>query len=76
MTDFDFVLLNRPVRGTGGFQNLLRRIKAGYDPATGTLEISALDAERVIRYSANYGGGGFQERLGLLVTALAQPSAE
>ena len=76
MTDADLGLLNRPVRGTGGFQNLLRRIKAGYDPATGTLEVSALDAERVFRYSDKYGGGGFQERPGPLVAALALPSAE
>ena len=73
---WDFVPLDRPVRGEGGFQNLLRRIRAGYDPATGTLEISAPDAERVMRYSADYGGGGFQGRLGPLATALTQPGTE
>ncbi len=72
----DFALLDRPVRGQGGFQNLLRRIRAGYDPATETLEVSGPDAERVTRYSADYGGGGFQGRLGPLATALAHPSAE
>ena len=72
----DFAPLDRPVRGEGGFQNLLRRIRAGYDRATETLEISAPDAERVMRYSADYGGGGFQGRLGPLAIALAQPSAE
>lgn len=76
VTESDFAALDRPVRGEGGFQNLLRRIRAGYDPATGTLEISAPDAKRVMRYSADYGGGGFQERLGPLVATLAQPSAE
>ena len=76
VADSDFAPLDRPVRGEGGFQNLLRRIRAGHDPATGTLEISAPDAERVMRYSADYGGGGFQDRLGPLATALAQPGTE
>ena len=74
LTASDFSLLNQPVRGAGGFQNLLRRIKAGYDPGTGTLQISALDEEQVIRYSGDYGGGGFQGRLGPLVAALIRPS--
>ncbi len=76
LADFDFGFLNQTVRGAGGFQNLLRRIKAGYDPRAGTLQISALDEERVIRYSADYGGGGFQGRLGPLVAALTRPNGE
>ena len=75
VNESDFAPLDRPVRGEGGFQNLLRGIRAGYDPATGTLEISAPDAERVMRYSADYGGGGFQDRLRPLAMAVAQSSA-
>ena len=76
VSESDFAPLDRPVRGEGGFQNLLRRIRAGYDPVMRTLEISAPDAERVMRYSADYGGGGFQGRLGPLAMAIAQSSAE
>ena len=60
----------RPVRGQGGFQNLLRAIQAGINWTTGVLSISEADGERVIRYAAKYGGGGFQGRLGPLAAAL------
>ena len=67
LADHDRNRLSRPVRGRGGFQSLLRRIAAGIDPATGVLEISEAEAERIARYWAAYGAGGFQGRLGSLV---------
>ena len=48
----------------------MRRIAGGIDPATGALEISESDAERVVRYWAKYGDGGFQGRLGSLAAVL------
>jgi len=51
----------RPVRGRGGFQTLLRRIARNIDSA-GVLEITDNDLEKLIRYSFEYGQGGFQER--------------
>lgn len=51
----------RPVRGQGGFQTLLRRIARQISPDC-ILEISEGDLERLIRYSFEYGQGGFQER--------------
>ena len=49
----------------------LRTIAGGIDRATGVLDIAERDVERVIRYAAKYGGGGFQGRLGPLAAALA-----
>ena len=71
LTDPTLNRFRRPVRGQGGFQNLLRSIAGGNDRATGVLNISERDVERVIRYAAKYGGGGFQGRLGPLAAALA-----
>jgi len=53
-------MLRKPVRGRGGFQSLLRKLQAQLDGHH--LEVSAVDAERLARYSATYGGGGFQRR--------------
>jgi hypothetical protein len=57
----DLEYLSRPVRGQGGFQSLLRKIQ---QQITGqTLALSIADAERLVRYSRDYGGGGFETRL-------------
>ena len=55
--------LLRPVIGSGGFQSLLRRLQNGLDKKSGVLDISESDMEKCVRYTANYGPGGFQERL-------------
>jgi hypothetical protein len=52
---------SRPVRGQGGFQTLLRRI-AKQISGDGVLTISESDLEKLIRYSFQYGQGGFQGR--------------
>ena len=52
--------LSRPVRGRGGFQTLLRKLQRQMTDTTVTVEVG--DVERLIRYSAQYGDGGFQER--------------
>ena len=70
LADHDRNRFSRPVRGRGGFQSLLRRIAGGIDHATGVIEISEADAERVVRYSDKYGDGGFQGRLGSLAAVL------
>ena len=51
----------KPVRGQGGFQALLRRIVRRIDP-TGAVDVSDADLEKLVRYSFEYGQGGFQER--------------
>ena len=57
LADHDRNRLSRPARGSGEFQSLLRRITGGIDPATGVLEISESDAERVVRYWASMAMG-------------------
>ena len=62
LNEEEFERFSRPVRGHGGFQTLLRNIQNGIDPDTQVLDISEGDLERLIRYSFNYGDGGFQGR--------------
>ena len=51
----------KPVRGRGGFQALLRRIVRCMEP-TGAVNVSDADLEKLVRYSFKYGQGGFQDR--------------
>lgn len=57
--------LRRPISGQGGFQSLLRRIQNQISDEK--LVLNESDAERLIRYASQYGGGGFQARLGRIV---------
>ena len=52
--------LRKPIRGHGGFQSLLRRLQHQLDGRH--LEVSSVDMERLRRYAAAYGRGGFQRR--------------
>ena len=52
--------LNRPVRGRGGFQSLLRKLQRQLQGTR--LEVTEDDIERLVRYSLQYGKGGFQQR--------------
>ncbi len=57
--------LRKPVVGEGGFQSLLRRLQRCLHG--NTLVITDPDLiERMNRYRADYGSGGWQGRLGLL----------
>jgi hypothetical protein len=60
LTPTDTTLIRKPIRGRGGFQNLLRKLQSQLEGQQ--LEVSAADVERLTRYSAAYGGGGFQGR--------------
>jgi hypothetical protein len=53
----------RPVVGSGGFQSLLRDLHKGYDPRTRQLTLSGEQIERIVRYTTEYGWGGFEDRL-------------
>ena len=64
LTDSDLFYLSRPINGSGGFQDLLRRLQSGIDSRARTLTIRSSDIERVLRYANDYGTGGFQGRLG------------
>jgi hypothetical protein len=61
LTPGEIARYTKPVRGQGGFQTLLRRIAKNIS-LDGVLTISESDMEKLIRYSFQYGQGGFQER--------------
>jgi len=52
--------LMRPVRGRGGFQELLRKLQPRISGTT--LSIDLADLQTLNRYSHSYGRGGFQGR--------------
>ena len=57
--------LELPVRGKGGHQSLLRRLQSNLSGKR--LRLTRTDCERVVRYSKEYGQGGFQTRLRAIV---------
>jgi hypothetical protein len=57
--------LARPVRGSGGFQTLLRSVQKARRSGN-TILIDEELAERIRRYVVDYGSGGFQSRLARL----------
>lgn len=60
--------LQKPLRGTGGFQSLIASLRTklrGYD-----LELDLDDVARIARYVKDYGEGGFQGRLGGVLTEI------
>lgn len=57
--------LELPVRGKGGHQSLLRRLQSNLSGKRSRL--TRTDCERVVRYSKEYGQGGFQTRLRAIV---------
>jgi hypothetical protein len=60
--------LRRPIRGTGGFQTLLRRLQGQVN--TEGLVLTLEDMEQLVRYGREYGVGGFQQRLGAVAEDL------
>ena len=70
LTDDDRRLLNRPINGQGGFQTLLRRLQECCNEDWTRITVDAQLYERIRRYTANYGSGGFQGRLRSLAERL------
>ena len=56
-------VLSMKADGPGGFQYLTRSIQEGMTQYPGVLVLTREDAEKMLRYHAEYGGGGFQGRL-------------
>lgn len=65
LTSDQMEFLERPVRGEGGYQSLLRRLKSNLQG--NQLTLSRSDCEKAVRYSEDYGQGGFQDRLRSIV---------
>jgi hypothetical protein len=53
--------LRLPARGEGGMQSLQRQLQAQLT-ADGTLTITPVQVEKIVRYAQSYGEGGFQGR--------------
>ena len=62
--------LRRPVNGSGGFQSLLRQLQNQIGPGE-VLVLTPDSVERIARYVARYGQGGFQGRLDTVLAELA-----
>ena len=78
LTDSALELISRPVKGSGGWQSLLRKLQQNV--SGNELTLSTEDIVRIIRYSLNYGQGGYEDRLRpvvdeivLLVNAILDP---
>jgi hypothetical protein len=54
-------MMRKPVRGQGGFQSLMRKLQHQLEDRH--LDVSRDDVERLRRYAAAYGSGGFQHRI-------------
>lgn len=66
----DIELLKRPIRGSGGWQILLRRIQDQVDGNEVILEVK--DVGKILRYAQKYGSGGFEDRLQAVLEPLIQ----
>lgn len=55
--------LDREHRGKGGFQTLLRRLRGQIVEGGQAVLASPKDLEQLLRYSTQYGEGGFEDRL-------------
>jgi hypothetical protein len=58
LTNAQVRVLLLPVRGSGGYQNFMRKLRKQL-----TLNLSTKDVARIQRYADGYGEGGFQGRL-------------
>jgi hypothetical protein len=63
LTPEEVQILRRPVNGEGGFQSLLRGLQKNLDRKTNQLTVTAGQFEKIIRYTSQYGSGGFEDRL-------------
>ena len=68
LTPNEIEKLMRPIRGQGGFQTFLQNIQGQLQE--GSLRLGLEDVRKIIRYRSKYGGGGFQDRLGAVLSAL------
>ena len=71
LTAEEVELLSRPIQGQGGFQSLLRRLQAQLNDES-QLVLRIDDVRQIVRYWARYGTGGFQGRLGAVLSALSR----
>jgi len=69
LTDEEVEGIKMAVRGEGGMQSLLRDLQRAIQPDN-TVTLTPTQIHRIVKYTSNYGGGGFQGRLRGLARAL------
>lgn len=67
-------LLTRPVRGEGGWNNLLRALQRNLSP-NGEMTLEQEDIRRIRSYAEHHGVGGFQSRLAPVLEAIRRKVA-
>lgn len=70
LSEAEFDTLMKPVRGRGGFQNLINDLHDRTNQKTRRVKLSTEDLIRVHRYATKTGQGGFQDRLNPFVMAM------
>ena len=63
LTPEELEILCRPINGQGGFQGLLRGLQRNLDRKTRVLTVTDEQFGRIVRYTSQYGWGGFEGRL-------------
>lgn len=72
----DLSLLMKEARGTGGYQSLLRKLQRQYSEKDNRIVLEHDDVIRLARYIKQYGQGGFQGRLSVLMDKLKRVQAD
>ncbi len=70
VTDDEIGVIRRADKEGGGFQALFGRLEAGI--SGNQLTLTRTDAQRVMRYAEDYGGGGWQQHLGPLADRIRE----
>lgn len=63
LNDLEWAELKKPIKGPGGFQNFLTKLKQRAGIRGGNLELSAEDIQDIQQHAFGYGNGGFEGRL-------------
>jgi hypothetical protein len=63
LNEAEIEILLKPVRGQGGFQNLMRRLQNQYRHGTQELRLEDEDIEDIQRYAFDYEQGGWEDDL-------------
>ena len=61
LSDKELVLLSRTITGSGGWQSLLRKLRQNI--RGNNLVLSNKDIGKIIKYTLDYGQGGYEDRL-------------
>jgi carotenoid cleavage dioxygenase-like enzyme len=74
LTPEEWAIFNRPINAerVGGHQRLLYHLHQRANQATRRVTITPQDMEKLRRYTAAYGTGGYQDRFRAVLSAVAR----